>query len=124
MVTKPRLFVDQNDLSGALRDVYSAANALTATASGTQGTSLLLAAAFNRITTVATGGDAVKLPAAVAGAEVTVFNKAAANSLNVFPSLGDAINALAANTAYAVAATKGVTFTCCVNGIWDTILTA
>jgi hypothetical protein len=124
MTAKPRLYIDPSDVSGALRDTYSAQGAITATPGGTQATSLLVQATYNRVTVVATAGDAVKLPAAVAGAEITIFNKAAANSLNVFPGTGDAINALAANAAYALAATKGVTFVCCTTGFWDTILTA
>lgn len=84
---------------------------------------VLLTSTYNRVTTVGTAGDSVKLPAATAGSVVTVFNKGA-NSLNVFPSTGGVINALSPNAAYAVAATKGVMFVCMVDGTWDTILGA
>ena len=119
-----KLFVDPSDISGAIADMSSVANAITATAGGGQADAVALTASFNRVTTVATAADSVKLPAAIAGARTAVFNKAAANSLNVFPSSGDKINALSADAAYALAATKGALFVCMVDGTWDTILTA
>ena len=119
-----KAYVDPSDVSGAINDLTSTTNGITAFATGGQANAVLLTATVNRVTTVGTAGDSVKLPAAVAGSRVVVFNKAAANSLNVFPGTGDAINALAANAAYALAATKGAEFYCVVNGTWDTILTA
>lgn len=116
--------VDPSDISGVIADMSSVQNAITAYAGGGQANAVQLSATFNRVTTVATAADSVKLPQAIAGSRVTVFNKAAANSLNIFPSTGDKIDALSANAAYALAATKGVQFTCMVNGTWDTILTA
>lgn len=103
--------------------VYSAADALTAHAGGGQASALQLAAIINRVTTVATIADSVKLPVATPGLEITVIN-AGANSMNVFPSTGDAINALGANTAFAMAATKVATFYCTVAGQWHSQLTA
>lgn len=119
-----KLFVDPSDIPAALYDRDSTANAITAYSGGGQANAVALTATYNRVTTVAAAGDSVKLPAAKAGSRVVVFNKAATNSMNVFPSTGDAVNALSANAAYAVAATKGVEFVCCVDGTWDTILTA
>jgi len=118
------LYVDPSDVSAVIADLSSTANGITAYAGGGQASAVALTATYNRITTVATAGDSVKLPAAKAGSLITVFNKAATNSLNVFPATGDVINALSANAAYAMAATKGATFVCMVNGTWDTILTA
>ena len=124
MSVTPHTYVDSSDLSREIAEMSSTANAITATAGGGQANGVLLSKSFNRVTTVATAADSVKLPAAVVGAQVTVFNKAATNSMNVFPSTGDNINALSANAAYALAVTKGAIFTCCVAGTWDTILTA
>ena len=120
----PKIFVDSSDIPGTIAAMSSSTNAITAYAGGGQTNAVALTASFNRVTTVATAADSVKLPTAVAGAQVFVFNKAATNSMNVFPSTGDAINALSANTAYALAVTKGAIFTCVVTGTWDTILTA
>jgi hypothetical protein len=119
-----KISADLSDVPGIIADRDSVTNGITAFATGGQASAVLLTASYNRVTTVGTAGDSVKLPAAVAGSRVFVFNKAASNSLNVFPSTGDKVNALSANAAYAVAATKGVQFLCMVNGTWDTILTA
>jgi hypothetical protein len=80
--------------------------------------------AKNRVTTVGTAADSVKLPAALAGDQVVVINAAAANAMAVFPGTGDAINALSANASLSVAANKTVLFYCAVAGTWNSILTA
>lgn len=102
----------------------SRANALTAHAGGGQGSALQLAAEINRVTTVATAADSVKLPVSAAGMVVTVINAAAANAMDCFPSTGEVINALAANTAISVVANKTIVFYCAVAGIWNSVLTA
>jgi hypothetical protein len=109
-------------LTGALK--RSVTNAITAHAGGGQGSAVALTTDFNRVTTVATAGDSVKLPAATAGSEVRVTNAAAANAMDVFPATGEVINALAANTAISVAANKTIIFSCMVNGTWNSVLTA
>jgi hypothetical protein len=124
MTTKVRSYIDPGDISGALGDFTSATNAITAYAGGGQANAVALTTAFSRVTTVGSAADSVKLPAALKGMSMIVFNKAAANSMNVFPASGDKINALNADAAYALAATKGAMFVCCVDGTWDTLLTA
>jgi hypothetical protein len=104
-------------------------NGMTAHAGGTQAGAIADAGAqvnavLNRVTTVGTAADSVVLPQAQQGLEITVSNAAAANSMNVFPNTGDAINALAANAAFAVAANKTATFVCTNTGQWHAILTA
>ncbi len=101
----------------------SCLNAITAFAGGGQTNATALPAAVNRVTTVATSADSVMLPTAKAGLQIFVKNTSA-NSLNVFPASGDAINALSANAAYALATVKAAYFVCAVDGTWDTILTA
>lgn len=99
-------------------------NGITATAAGTQTTSVLLTTALNRVITVVTAGDGVKLPLAVAGMQVTVFNSHASNPLNVWPGVGDAINALAANAVYSMPPGKTATFFTTVGGFWHALLSA
>jgi hypothetical protein len=111
-------------LTQFVRDRRSSANGLTAHAGGGQGSALALTSYINRVTTVGTAADSVLLPPAIAGEEVVVINAAAANSMNVFPTTGDAINALSANAAFAVASNKTAKFFCAVTGIWNVILTA
>lgn len=106
-------------------DRFDANNGITALAGGGQANAVVVSKPVTRVTTVGTAADSVKLPPAVAGcAPVVVVNAAAANSMNVFPSTGDAINALAANAAFAMAANKTAIFFCAVNGVWNSILTA
>lgn len=104
--------------------VFTVANAVAASATQTQVAATALTKDINRVTTVGTAGDAVKLPAATAGAKIIVKNAHATNSMGVFPSSGDKINALATDAVYALAATKAAQFFCAVAGQWDTILTA
>jgi hypothetical protein len=109
----------------------SYANGLTAVAGGGQSTSATIGlisgqggATVNRFTTVATGNDSATLPKAAPGLRYVIINAAASNSMNVFPLLGDAINALSANTAFALAANKTATFFCAAVGVWNVQLTA
>ena len=103
---------------------YAAVDNLTAHAGGGQGSATALTSMFNRVTTVATAADSVILPASAAGMCITVTNAAAANSMNVFPATGDAINALGANAAFALAAGKTAEFVCYTAGQWHSILSA
>lgn len=109
----------------------SVTNAITAFAGGGQASGTLLNSAYNRVTVVATAADSVKLPFCGAnsapngavlgpGTQVWVVNTSA-NSLNVFPNTGDAVNALAVNTAIAVATVTGKVFTCAVAGTWQSL---
>jgi hypothetical protein len=80
---------------------------------------------LNRVTTVASSGDSITLPASVAGMEITVTNAAAVNPMNIFPSAGgtgtEQINGLGANAAFSLAVTKTVTFICYTAGQWHTL---
>lgn len=98
----------------------SYSSGVTAVAGGGQSAASNITATITRVTTVATAGDSLTLPKAAPGLRYKVINKAAANSMNVFPLAGDAINALAVNAAFALAATKSVEFISVGAGIWDT----
>ena len=106
-------------------DRYDANNAVTALAGGGQANAITVSKPVTRVTTVATAADSIKLPRAVPGTQpLVIINAAAANSMNVFPASGDAVNALAGDAAFAVAANKTVLFFCAVAGVWNTIVTA
>jgi hypothetical protein len=109
----------------------SVTNAITAFAGGGQTSAVQLNSAYNRVTVVGTAADSVKLPfcgvntspngaALGPGTQVWVMNTSG-NSLNVFPNTGDAINALSANTAIAIATVTGKVFTCAVAGTWQSL---
>jgi hypothetical protein len=110
----------------------SVSNAITAAAGGGQANGVLLNSAYNRVTVVATAADSVKLPFCGAqtspngltlgpGTQVWVINADAADSMNVFPNTGDAINLLSPNAAIAVASTQAKIFTCVAAGTWQSI---
>lgn len=97
--------------TGAIFVPGSSATGLTAHAGGGQASALLLTAQFNRIDTVGTAADSVKLPAPTyVGQEVEVMNNAAANSMQVFGSGTDTINGAATGTGVAQAAGKFATY--------------
>lgn len=105
---------------GAGEHLYaSATDAITAKASGNQTNGTQLVSDINRVTTVATAGDAVLLPTAAPGLEICVIN-AAGNAMNVYPAVGDAVNALGANAAYSQGATSVCVFYCTVVNQWHT----
>lgn len=100
--------------------------AITAYAGGGQTNATLLASGINSVDTVATAADSVKLPLAVAGLEVFVVNTTA-NSLQVFGSGTDTINAVATATGVAQAAGKSALYVCTTSapaGKWFRILSA
>lgn len=105
------------------------ANAVAAVNPGAQNTATPLAAQYSRVTTVPAAGSGVLLPATTglplsAALPFTVTNASGANALNVYPAVGDQINALGANAAFSVAATKTCTFIATVAGQWHTLLSA
>lgn len=91
--------------------VGGAANTLTATGNS-QATGLPLPADVNRFTTVA-ASTATTLPAMNPGDSVIIFN-GGANALSVFPPVGGAINAIAANSAYSLATATPFCLVVCV----------
>lgn len=120
----PRRHIDPSDVSSVLNVDNSALSGITARAGGGQALATPLTRAMNRVTTVATAADSVRLPVAIAGMTVIVINAAAANAMNVFPATGGFINALAVNTALSVVANRTVMFVCAVDGTWNSLVTA
>jgi hypothetical protein len=120
MTVTPRAAVDSGDFSAVLRDMMSGVGAITAAAASNQAGGTPITRTFNRITTVGTAGDSVTLPVARPGALIFIKNSTA-TSADVFPAVGDAINALGANNAFALGATTGRIFFCAVAGVWDTV---
>jgi hypothetical protein len=101
---------------------FSAAAGISA-AGTTQGTATALTKDCNEVTTVS-AGQGVKLPASAAGNNVSVANAQATNALLVYPATGEAINALATNAGFSLAAGKNAIFFCCAAGKWYVVLSA
>jgi hypothetical protein len=98
---------------------YDSNTAITAFATGGQASATALTGEFNNITTCATAGDSVKLPAAALGLNITVKNSGAA-SLAVFPNTSDSINALAVNLSINVPVGGTVTFNAISAVVYET----
>lgn len=96
---------------------------LTANAGGGQANGIFLGYGMNEFTTVATAGDSAKLPSYPNGLIIFVVNSTA-TSMNIFPATGEQINALGANTAFALAAGKSAIFFQGSNGRWYVNLSA
>lgn len=100
----------------------SISTGLTASTTQTLAGALQLTSSYNNVTTVGTAADAVKLPAAVKGAQVWVTNSAAANSMGIFPQAAtDIIDGGSAGAKVNCAVTKSALFTCIANGVWQSI---
>lgn len=105
--------------AGTTSSVYDATTGITAFATGGQASATALTSEFNNVTTCATAGDSVKLPAAALGKRTTVKNSGAA-SLAVFPASGDAINAMAVNLSVDLAPGGQLTFNAIDSTTWET----
>lgn len=102
----------------------TATDNITAFAGGGQTSAVLLTTTVNRVATVTTAADSVKLPVSVAGMVIQVINGAGANSMQVFGSGTDTINDVATATGVAQAAGKAATYSCPVAGKWYRNLSA
>ena len=106
-----------------MRPVY---DNITAHAGGTQAGGYPMQEGINRVTVVATAGDSVTLPSTpdVTGEEIIIINADSTDSMNVFPAVGEAINAVAANGAFAMVAGKTAIFFVTGAGRWHVNLSA
>lgn len=97
----------------------SAADGLTAHAGGGQANATPLSKELNRVSTVATAGDSVVLPASAPGLTIIVINNGA-NSCQVFGLGTDTIDGVAAATGVSQMPGSSVIFTCTAAGAWST----
>ncbi len=87
--------------------------------SPSQSTATQLTAMINRITTVTAAGDAVALPAAVAGLEIQIINHGA-NAVQVYGNntAADKINDVATATGVSQMQGSSVVYSCVTAGNW------
>jgi len=98
--------------------------------SNNQTTGFQITVPYVRVATVNTAGNSVTLPPSMRGMAIVVVNDdptVAGKAMNVFPAVGDAINALAVNAAYSLnntfaSVSPGVVtiFICYSTGLWRT----
>jgi len=75
----------------------SITNSITAGSTQSQAGATALTTELNRVVTVGTNGDGVKLPTAVAGARITIVNDDSAQNIKIWPNTSDAIDGGSAN---------------------------
>lgn len=113
------LYVGGIFASGAI--TKSSQDNVVAHAGGGQAGAVPLVKEVVRVSTVATAGDSVRLPAATAGLQIFVQNDGL-NSLDVFPEVGESIDKLDPDLAYAISvAQKNAIFVCASDGSWRTV---
>lgn len=97
--------------------VSPALDGVTANPGGGQAGAVSLTAAVNRVTTAASRGDSVALPAATPGTTIIVIN-AGAQPISVFPVSGDKINGQAVNLPVTVIPNETVVFASSIVNQW------
>lgn len=95
----------------------SSTDNITARAGGGQALATVLTTELNKVTTVATAGDSVLLPASAAGLTVLIEN-ATANPCQVYGAGTDTINNVATATGVSQMAGSVVLYTCYAAGTW------
>jgi hypothetical protein len=113
----------------------SMTNTITALAGGAQaGTAIV--SGYNRVTTVATGGDSVQLPVCLSGGApdtvppsnsdglFLIISNTTATSMNVFPQTGGTVANGSTNAGFALAANKTAAFICSGSNAWYVISSA
>jgi hypothetical protein len=106
--------------SGGLATVGTTADGLTAHAGGGQASALLLTASVNRLTTVATAADSVKLPPSAPNLAVVIINDGA-HAAQVFGSGTDTIDGVATATGVPLTNAKRAIYYCLTAGAWQSL---
>lgn len=91
---------------------------LIAHAGGGQSSALALTAGYNHITTCATAGDSLKLPAGILGVKVSVYNDGA-EAADVYGQSGAGIDGGAADAAVRIQPGELVTYTAISATVWE-----
>ena len=117
--------VDGSTINFLLGMLTNGANGITAFAGGGQASATLLTAGLNQIKTCATDHDSVKLPPAkrspANGFSVCMVYNNSAHTLDVFPSSGEAIGLVGADTADTIATGKATIYFCAKDGTWAAV---
>ena len=124
-----RNLVEGQVINNLINQVFGASGDVTATAGGGQANAAQLSVGLNYLSVVATGGDSVKLPTAVAnpdyGISLVLIYNAGNETADVYPAnASDKIAAGGAGVADTLAAGKGVVYFCAVTGVWGKVLSA
>jgi hypothetical protein len=99
--------------------VWNTLAGITASTTQTQGQGALKSH-INEISVVANANDVVTLPSAVTGMKIIIINNGA-NTLQIFPASGDAINGGAADASVTLAAGNNATFAAYDGTNWEAV---
>ena len=99
----------------------STAAGIAASSTQTQAAGFTISSSLNEVTTVAAENDAVTLPTAVAGYEITIINNGA-NTLQIFPAADDSIDAGAVDASTTLATGKSQIFRAKNSTVWESLL--
>lgn len=95
------------------------ATAVTAHAGGGQANAVLLDGFYNNVSVCASSGDSTILPTALAGMFMIVgLDETAADSMQIYPAVGEQIDVGGANTPMTVVPGTVVMFSSGVDGLW------
>ena len=108
-------------VAGLIRQ--GATGVITAFAGGGQASATALTKGLNNVTTVATAGDSVKLPVPEQGLYIVVKNSGA-TALDIFPTTGTSIDALAANLAVRISPSSTAIFFAKSTTVWESNIDA
>ncbi len=110
--------ISLNELNSGVIQSHQANVAITAFATGGQGSAVQLDESYNVLSVVATTGDSVKLPPVFAVNSVVYIKNDGANAADVFPATGDDLGA-GTNTAISLASGESASFIATVaNATW------
>lgn len=129
--------IDGGDLQALVKMLFGTTVGIVAHAGGNAAAGAQLSEGWNRVDTVASGGDSLRLPPAIAGAICGLWNNTG-TSMQVFGqqanqgglTAGDTIVPSNSNTPAAVATgvaqttTQKAIYVCFVNGVWTQFLSA
>jgi len=97
--------------------VYTTTTDITAFAGGGQADATQLTTEYNKVTTVATDADSVKMMDAIVGQRMLIVN-AGVSSLAIYPKTGELFEGLSANTKVDLSKTASLEAFCFATGIW------
>lgn len=110
------------ELNSGIIQAPNASLAITAFATGGQGSAVQLDESYSVLSVVATTGDSVKLPPVFAINSVMYIKNDGANAADVFPATGDDLGA-GANTAVSIASGESLSFIATVaDATWTQLL--
>lgn len=97
---------------------YSTTTDIIAYAGGGQTNATQLTTEYNKVTVITTNADSVKMPDATTGKRIFIVNADSAQSLAIFPKVGELFEGLSANTSVSLTFQASLEAFCFIDGTW------